>query len=284
RDNLAKGYYSVYPLGAPAGAGTSPNLRVVTLNSVIFNPNYGGFTGTCVSPSVRQDDANGQIEWLRGELQAARDAGHKVLIAMHVPPGVNGYGSWHNPDAIVTNWKRKLDYTGSDAKLAIYRGQWVQKVYLQLVAEYADEIVGTLSSHTHLNGIRRLRDCSGKMTELDLSIPAVTTDHGSNPALKLFSYDSGFELTGNNTHYASEATGKDWVPANVFSFADNYPCARCQSGDNLIKRVAALSSDALLGGMMKFLTVGRSQTNSLRHYKRALDVECELPPLSTIGN
>ncbi|MEM7425676.1 MAG: metallophosphoesterase, partial [Pseudomonadota bacterium] len=101
RDNLAKGYYSVYPLGAPAGAGTSPNLRVVTLNSVIFNPNYGGFAGTCVSPSVRQDDANGQIEWLRGELQAARDAGHKVLIAMHVPPGVNGYGSWHNPDAIV---------------------------------------------------------------------------------------------------------------------------------------------------------------------------------------
>lgn len=259
---LRRGFYSAYPLGKSAA------LRLLVLNTVIFNPNYGIFQGaSCVDAATRQADANAQIEWLYAQLTDAARAKEKVIVAMHVPPGIDGYGGG-------ANWDPARTYSGSAPGLKRYTGRPVQDVYLALIEAFSKQIVGTLSSHTHLNDLRRLRDCDGNVTELDLSIPAVTTDHGSNPALKLLRHDARYEWLEADTRYASEATGKNWVPANRFSFADNYPCANCDGSETLAERIAKVPEQDLLDDMFAYLMVKRSVPSNPRHYKASMDVRC----------
>lgn len=264
---LARGFYAAYPLGKPGAGRSGASLRLLALNTVIFNPNYGVFgDGTCVDAATRQADANAQLEWLSVQLAATRAAGDRVMLAMHVPPGTDGYSGY-------PNWNPSLLYTGKDAALAPYVGKPVQDAYLGLVAAYRDEITGTMSSHTHLGDMRRLRDCAGAMSELDLSIPAITTDHGSNPAMQLFGYDARYEWMGRTTRFASEATGKDWAAANRFDFAANYPCTSCTGGETMAQRVAKIDDADLLAGMLEYLNVKRG-VGSGPNYAAAMDVRC----------
>lgn len=264
---LARGFYAAYPLGKPGAGRSGPALRLLALNTVIFNPNYGVFNkGDCVDAATRQADANAQLEWLAAQLAATRMAGDKAMLAMHVPPGTDGYSGY-------PNWNPALLYTGSDAALAPYVGKPVQDAYLGLVAAYQAEITGTMSSHTHLNDMRRLRDCAGAVTELDLSIPAITTDHGSNPAMQLFAYDARYDWLERTTRFASEKTGKDWAAKNSFGFADNYPCTNCTGGETMAQRIAKIDDADLLAGMLNYLTVKRG-IGSGPNYAAAMDVRC----------
>jgi hypothetical protein len=259
---LARGFYSAYPLGK------STPLRLLALNTVIFNPNYGTFQGaSCVDAATRQADANAQIEWLYAQLTDAALKKEKVIVAMHVPPGIDGYGG-------APNWDPGRAYTGNAPGLTRYTGRAVQDVYLALVAAFSKQIVGTLSSHTHLGDLRRLRDCDGNVTELDLSIPAVTTDHGSNPAMKLLRHDARYEWLAAETRYASEKTWNNWVDANRFSFADNYPCTACDGSETLGEWIAKVPEPALLGDMLAYLMVKRSVPTNPRHYQASMDVTC----------
>lgn len=276
--NLPKGYYAAYAVQATAGA---PALRVIALNTTIFTYRYGQNVPTW------QADANGQLEWLDAQLKDARAKREKVIIAMHVPPGSDGYGG-RGGDQIVTMWNSGLIYTGTDPDLV--RKAWVEQVFLQLVARYRGEIVGLLSSHTHFNEIRRLRDCSRKLpqlgafTALDVAIPSVTTDHTNNPSLKLFSYDAGFAWTENRTFYANGASGADWDTNAPLSFDQtNYPCPGCKPDDTLMARIAALdsatrigTSTKLVGLMSDWLKVGAGPPGA-REYALSLDATCEVP-------
>ncbi len=277
--NLARGYYAVYAAQATA---TAPALRVLALNTTIFTNRYDQNVPTF------QDDANGQLEWLNAQLKAAHAKGEKVIIAMHVPPGTDGYGG-HHGNQVVTMWNSDLTYTGTDPDLTA--GWWVQRVFLELVAAHRPEIVGLLSSHTHYNEIRRLRDCSQKLpllgvfTELDVAIPSITTDHTNNPSIKLFSYDDAYEWTENRTYYAPATSGAGWAASTPLSFdTTNYPCPACTAGDTLYARIAALdtatridTSYGLAGLMINWLKVGAGQAGA-RKYRLALDATCEVPP------
>jgi hypothetical protein len=267
---LPNGYFSVY-----AVRGT-PALRVIALNTNMFTAHYDSQNAASV-----QADANAQLEWLNAQLKDARSKGDKVIVAMHAPPGVDGY-SGH------MMWNPVLLYTGQDPELT---PGWVQATFLAIVATYRDEIVGLLSSHTHFNEIRRLRDCSRKLprlgafTALDVAIPSVTTDHGNNPSIKLFSYDSGFAWTENRTFYASGSTGADWDTNVPLSFDGvNYPCPSCGAADTLKARIAALDSKTragkskkLAGMMVAWLKLGAPPPPPVsRDYMLALDVTCEV--------
>lgn len=272
--NVPNGYYSVYAVQATPTAPTA--LRVIALNTNMFTAKYGQNV-----PST-QADANAQLEWLGAQLKDARAKSEKVIIAMHAPPGVDGYGGG-------TMWDANLLYTGQDPDLT--QG-WVQKTFLQLVAGYRPEIVGLLSSHTHYNEIRRLRDCSQKLprlgtfTELDVAIPGITTDHGNNPSIKMFSYDDRFEWTENRTYYASDGTGTGWDTNPPLSFdLVNYPCPSCAPGDTLAARIASLdkatrinTSKKLAAMMIAWLKVGATPPTSPGKYQLSLDVTCEVPP------
>ena len=75
------GCYSVSPLKK------SGSLLVLVLNTNIFTPRYGRMTGK----NRQTADANKELKWLDHQLRAAAAQHRKILIAMHVPPGKDGY-------------------------------------------------------------------------------------------------------------------------------------------------------------------------------------------------
>jgi sphingomyelin phosphodiesterase acid-like 3 len=286
--NLPLGFYAAYAAQKTAKA---PALRMIVLNTNMFTAGYDGN-----EIATYQSNTNTQLEWLNAQLRDVRMNGEKAILAMHVPPGTDG--SVADTDPIKNMWNTALNYTGIDPDL---QQGWVQKTYLALVAKYAAEIVGTLSSHTHYNEIRRLRDCSktlpelGSFTELDIAIPSVTTDHGNRPAMKILSFDAQYEWTENTTFYALDPLGKRWTTRSgavqPLSFdADNYPCLDCAKGDTLRNRIAALdnatrigTSLALTAMMTKWVRPGVAPPSPQHQYGLALDVTCIAPDQGNIN-
>ena len=170
--NIDKGYYSAYPLGKKAG------LRIIALNTTLFVHRY--------ADTVHQgEDAAQQMDWLAAQLKAAAKEKEHVLIAVHVPPGMDGYKK-------KDFWRGKL----------MYEGNKLQNAFLDLLDKYQTNIIGLVSSHTHMDGVRRLYSQNGKLTAVDISVPGITPGHGNNPGFKLISYNSqNFELMNFTTFY-----------------------------------------------------------------------------------
>jgi sphingomyelin phosphodiesterase acid-like 3 len=184
--------YSMYPLGK------ENKLKVIVLNTVIFTRNKD-FPYSKKDTLRQSNDATNEINWLLQELERTSQNGEKVLIAMHVPPGVDGY-------------------TGN----FMWYDQNMQNSFLEAIAKYHDNIIGLLSGHTHMDGIRLLRKDS--VTSLLISIPGISPGHGNNPAMKVIEYNNGnFELKDFTTYYMDywnpdgKGTLRNWDSSFRFS-------------------------------------------------------------------
>lgn len=150
------GYYAV---NAPG----DPGLRLIILNSVFFS-----YKAT----SKNNDQAAmEQLKWLHQELQLAHDKNQKVIIAMHIPPGIDIYATLKvRFFRLIDLWK--LNFT---------------KIFEDDLKEYAPEMVGILSGHLH-------SDWSQVLTLDDthsISISGTTSISpifGNNPGFKVFTY------------------------------------------------------------------------------------------------
>lgn len=252
------GYYSAMPLGTGRGA-----LRVITLNTVIFKRpgHYLYYRPTDgVSQAVA---AQQQYDFLRSQLDVAASSAqdNRVLLAMHVPPGLDGYGG--NP-----LWDPNLAVTdASGQKLSI------KDAFLDLLAKHQGRIVGVLSGHTHLDGLRLYRDCNGDATELDISVPGVTTDHGNNPGLKVFTYRTAdYELLDFETRYAlkcDERSMPNWSRPQSYTFSEAY------GGDGQVPMFDVLrqrSAATIFPDMKDVLWVLEPHCGD-RNYQAAIDVK-----------
>jgi len=192
------GYYSAVPVAG---------LRVVALNTVMFSANYPchyqrGTPGAC--PGQEQDrDAERQLAWLKGQLHEAAGAGQKVLLAMHIPPGMDVYSSrrtWREP-----RWQDEL---------------------LLAIAESPARVVGLAYGHTHMDELRRLFDGDGKLELIALSAPGITPGHGNNPGFKAVSLGAGFEATDALTWYATpDKEGVyEWTADHCYRYSEVFGC------------------------------------------------------------
>jgi sphingomyelin phosphodiesterase acid-like 3 len=193
--HLKEGYYSLYP------NGKQYRLRIVCMNTTMFaKVNYCSYDGN------EDSDANTQLDWLAEELQNARDSGEHVLIATHIPPGIDGYKS------------------GNDTAYMWYSSTIVNR-FLNLIHDYRENIIGLLASHTHMDGIRILRnDNRDSITSMLISVPGIAPGHGNNPAIKLIEYDpNNFALKNFVTYYMdywnpdTAPTLKGWDSSFIFS-------------------------------------------------------------------
>lgn len=203
RGDAAQGYASASPV---------PGLRVVALNTVMFSASYPcshqpkDSAGACSDSQTKEVTA--QLDWLEAELKAAGEAKDKVLLAMHIPPGVDAYSS---PK---TMWKDS---------------SW-QDRFLQLIDQSPATIVGLSFGHTHLDELRRLYDASGELELVALSAPGITPGHGNNPGFKAVWYDEDFMIQDALTWYASasgpEAGDFEYGPNNCYRYRDVFDCGQ----------------------------------------------------------
>lgn len=178
-----KGFYSAYPMGR------KEKFRVIVLNTVIFSAtNSGNFA---YGPD-KQVDATLQLTWLRKQLLDVKAKGESALIAMHIPPGKDGYYKT-NPDDTKYMWDTTLRY----------QGRTLQNAFLDIADSAKNNIVGLLASHTHMDGIRILSKDNTSVSSFLISIPGIAPGHRNNPSIKEISFNpqNKFELEGFTTYY-----------------------------------------------------------------------------------
>lgn len=92
------------------------------------------------------------------------------------------------------------------------------------MAAHRDTVVGLAYGHTHLDELRRLHDRQGAVTEVAVSAPGITTNHGNNPGFKVVTYDPETkELLDFVTLYTKRGS-ETWGDAS-YTFSALFECA-----------------------------------------------------------
>jgi len=194
--------YSVFPFGR------SIKFRVVILNSNIFSSHIDKRSGLSSYGANQSIDADTEMRWFDDQLQEASKDSEHVLIAMHVPPGLDGNQTLYD-----------------HVNKYMWFSAGIQNRFLDLIHEYEDNIVGLLASHTHMDGIRLLRNNHrDSITSMLISEPGIAPGHGNNPAIKLIEYDpNNFAIKNFVTYYMdywnpdTAPTLKGWDSSFIFS-------------------------------------------------------------------
>jgi len=149
----------------PPNSKTSP-LRIIALNSNSFVQG---------SPTL-SDDASTELGWLGQQLQAAKTAGQKVWILMHVPPGMNS-------QLIAQEAAVPSDVDENDAAIMwnLNLNPTPQATFISTLQEYPGVVTLILAGHTHMDEFRIL-DSSGDVLE---QLPGISPCFGNNPAYKV---------------------------------------------------------------------------------------------------
>ena len=166
------GYYSTYVVPG------NQDMLLIVLNSVQFTrapfffPTY----------PEQMKDALQQLQWL--EMQLKTHHAKQLLIAMHVPPGMDykGRPSWHEP----------------------YLKQFIN-VLNQTASRYGQ--ISLLTAHSHMDDIRKIRLDSG-LTIYAYATPSISRIHHNNPGMKIFQFDSDLKLKDYTTYYTT--TDEPW--------------------------------------------------------------------------
>ncbi|WP_298423655.1 metallophosphoesterase [uncultured Kordia sp.] len=187
--NKEFGYYSVDLVN------NGKTLKVIALNTVIFS-NSGSHPYVGDDGVSQQKATQDQMHWFETTMKnlAAND---RVMIMMHIPIGIDGYGG--SP-----MWKPSLTYTDlSGTSHTLNNG------FIDILEKHQKNITGLLNGHTHTDGLRRIykshtSDKVADMISYSISTPGIAVNHGNNPAFKVFTYNTvNFDLLDFKTYYAA---------------------------------------------------------------------------------
>lgn len=170
-----------------------PKLDFIVL-SVFWSERY---QDNCGSPA--QTPAQDQYTWLAAKLLEQQRAGRKAILLMHIPPGIDGFGSYsHGGKPVKTLW-------GADEVM-------LGKV-LALLSQYRAQLVGGYAGHTHMDEFRVLAD-PAPFFAIRMG-PSVTPYSGNRPAFTTVTYDpaDGSALDYTVTNFSNAA----WNPAYTFT-------------------------------------------------------------------
>jgi sphingomyelin phosphodiesterase acid-like 3 len=157
-----------------------PALRLVALNSNIFSPYAHVSDNTAASR---------ELDWFEQQLQQAHARKQHVLIAMHIPVGIDAFASLkQNPFKIMEMWQP----------------QYTQR-FNQDLNQYSELISGILNGHTHSDSFQIIHTASGAKIAVS-STPSISPFNGNNPGFKAFTYDTqSLQLQNYVTYYAALA-------------------------------------------------------------------------------
>jgi 3',5'-cyclic AMP phosphodiesterase CpdA len=189
----AGGYYSADLPGK--------NLTVIGLDTILFS--------TLFSPALPSDnDATvaTQLKWFDAKLAAAKAAGKKVWLLMHVPPGAD-----------VGTTAGTVDASGHIASATMMWKPAYQAGFMQILSNYPGVISMTLGAHTHVDEYRLM----SPNDVLEVT-PSISPYFGNNPAFKIFTFSPD---TYKPTGYSSMNYDLATMPGqfnNYYSFSTTY--------------------------------------------------------------
>jgi sphingomyelin phosphodiesterase acid-like 3 len=200
----AGGYYSV------TMAEPMRNTRLIVVNDVFLSPKYS----TCAG---REDPAPAaeEMRWLSGQLKQAREAGQRVWVMGHIPPGID-------PFSTISKFR---DVCGGQPPVMFLSSDKMA----DLMVDYADVMRLGLFGHTHMDEMRLLEPegadapaAAVHMTAIKL-VPSISPVDGNNPSFTVARIDaSSATLENYAVIAASNKTGIETAWAREYDYAQTY--------------------------------------------------------------
>ncbi|MEM7260163.1 MAG: hypothetical protein AAF404_22540, partial [Pseudomonadota bacterium] len=151
-----------------------PNNCTLVLNTVqlmtnyIADPKWNAHNGLAPAKS--------QLKWLTNELKVAKQAGQRVWLIYHVPPGIDAFSAKNNLDPQL------------NAK------------FLALLDTFGESIEAAFAGHSHLDSFRLINAKGKHPTWLHVSPSITPNHHRGRSAYQIFSYSSDSNATTINDY------------------------------------------------------------------------------------
>ncbi len=185
-----------------------PDLCLIVLNTNVFSYKAKG-------ENINQT-AMQQLDWLHAQLQAAQNKKQTVLIAMHIPIGVDIYASLRfKLFTLIEFWKPT----------------YLQRFQNEL-QQFAPSIAGIFAGHLHSDWFQILTFSSGEIPVT--GTPSISPIFGNNPGFKLYSYSpASRQLEDYITYYYPLSTTQTWDLEYDFNLIYQTQCHHCPVIDGM---------------------------------------------------
>ena len=204
RDFPVGGYYAI-------NMPDVPRLRLIVLNSVLFSRKA---QGTGVDQAAQQ-----QLDWLHTQLVAAHAKQQKVLLALHIPAGIDVYASLKKtPFSVVELWKP----------------QYTQQFQTEL-QRFSTDLMGIMSGHFHMDFFQVLKGDEASPSSVWVTgTPAISPAFGNNPGFKIYAYSpSALSFTNFVTYFDPLMDQGGWMEEYNFNSIYQPGCQHCRVVDGM---------------------------------------------------
>lgn len=202
---------------------TVPNSKILVLNSVLWSSKYSN------CGADKSDPGAAELDWLSSKLYRAKTLGNRVILVMHIPPGIDSYYSAK---------------AGSDKPATEFWQDRYFARFAELMQSYGEIVEIAFAGHTHMDDFRVLSTPGGSVPIAFRITPAVSPIFGNNPAFSIQDYDLGnCAVLDIATYFLDLAKGGDdpkWVLEYRFSKAYGYSA---YTAANLEALTAAIQTD-----------------------------------------
>jgi sphingomyelin phosphodiesterase acid-like 3 len=183
------------------------NARLLVLDDLFMSEKYQ----TC-GGKADGTPAAAQIDWLKQQLDEARQKKETVWVMAHIPPGVDSYSTARKWQALCAGGKPKM-FLKSEA-------------LPEALASYGDVVRLAIFAHTHMDEVRLLTPAKTDAVQEPVAVKMVASISpidGNIPSFTLATVDSATaSLADYRVIAASNQTGVDAVWSEEYDFAKTY--------------------------------------------------------------
>ena len=184
--------YGNYSVALPAPLRRT---RLIVLQDVFASTHFAGCDG-----KANSDPAKEQLDWLRGQLTAARAAGERVWVMTHIPPGIDVYTSFH-----------KYLFAPGEACAVTKPALFLKDGSIgEAIAEFSDIVRLAVFAHTHMDEIKLLTGADDTAVPVKV-VPSISPVNGNEPTFVVAQITPQTATLKDYTVYVAEnAQGGAW--------------------------------------------------------------------------
>ncbi len=206
KDKVNKDFFlKEFKTGGYYAVNINQSEKIIVLDTVLFSPRSQNSEVRFV--------AKKQLDWLRTQLREAKKNHQSILIACHIPVGIDIYFSSTMPYKIIKNF---------------WMGRYT-KEFLKIMKEYSDVVVGILPGHVHLDLFQfTIAGKDGAVIPM-IFTPSISPIFGNNPAIKIFNYENmPFRLQNFERYYMPVTkSSSNWRKDTGFNGIYQNKCHYC---------------------------------------------------------
>jgi sphingomyelin phosphodiesterase acid-like 3 len=204
-DNL-RALSATFPIAGFYAVNLPDKQKLLMLDTVLFS--------TAIKGQGVAQAAQLELKWLRTQLQVASQQQQSVLLAFHIPGGVNVYMTllniFHGVDEF---WQHD-----------------VSKEFNNILKEYASTIKAILPGHIHMDSFQVVNLNDTHAVPVSYT-PSISPIFGNNPGFKVYSYDKAtLQLTDYDMYFYplnEPSNTRQWHKEYSFNKVYHENCVAC---------------------------------------------------------